>query len=62
VRFDLSAQQWGSLKEQTNAFAGSVGGPWKAPNEARADLGLPPIAGGDVLYPPRSTPPGGGAA
>jgi hypothetical protein len=68
VAFDLSASMWGSIKEQTNALAESVGGPWKTPNEARADQGMGPIAGGDALYPPRAAAPaaggggGGGAA
>jgi HK97 family phage portal protein len=62
ARFDISTQQWGSIKEQTNALAESVGGPWQTVNEARAELGLPPLPDGDRLYPPRAAPPAGGAA
>jgi HK97 family phage portal protein len=37
----------------------AVGGPWITPNNARMQVGLDDLAGGDVLYPPKG---GGGAA
>jgi hypothetical protein len=51
----------GSLKEQTNALAEAVGGPWQTPNEARKELGMSPHPDGDRLYPPKATPSGGAA-
>lgn len=42
------------MDAQYKRQAEAVGGPYMTPNESRSLLGLPPIAGGDVLYPPRS--------
>jgi HK97 family phage portal protein len=38
----------------------AVGGPWMTPDEARAQLGLDPIPGGDTLYPQSSSRTPGG--
>jgi HK97 family phage portal protein len=39
---------------QYERVTAAVGGPWLTPNEARQEVGLEAIAGGDALYPPPS--------
>lgn len=50
-----------ALQEDTSELfkrgTSAVGGPWLTPNEQRVAVGLPPIEGGDVLYPPRGLSP-----
>lgn len=41
------------LKTTAEAVEKEVGGPTVTPNEARAMRNMPPVPGGDVLYPPR---------
>ena len=41
-----------TTKERYDAAHKAVGGPWMSLNEQRASEGLPPVPGGDDLYPP----------
>lgn len=45
-----------SLDDLYKRNNGAVGGPWLTPNEARQTASLPPIGGGDALYPARALP------
>lgn len=42
-----------AVKERYERLARAVGGPWLTANEARRQVGLEPIEGGDTLYPSR---------
>ena len=42
------------MDAQYKRLTAAVGGPWLRANEAREQVGLEPIEGGDVLYQPRS--------
>ena len=52
VEFDLSEKLKGSFEERASILQTSVGAPWLTRNEARADMNLPPVEGGDVLITP----------
>lgn len=52
VEFDLTEKLKGSFEERASILQTSVGAPWLTRNEARADLNLPPIDGGDELITP----------
>ena len=43
-----------SMDNLYKRLTAAVSGPWLAPNEARAQVGLKPIAGGNDLYPPKA--------
>ena len=52
VVFDLSEKLKGSFEERASILQSAVGGPYMTRNEARADMDLPPIDGGDDLIVP----------
>ena len=52
LRHDFDALMRPTTKDRYDAYSRAVGGPIMLPNEARKIEGLPPIVGGDVLYPP----------
>jgi HK97 family phage portal protein len=52
LRFDYAALMEATTREAYEATVKAVGGPFKTPNEGRADHGLPPVTDGDALYPP----------
>lgn len=52
VEFDLSEKLKGSFEERASILQTSVGAPWLTRNEARADMNLPPVEGGDDLITP----------
>lgn len=52
VEFDLTEKLKGSFEERASILQTSVGAPWLLRNEARADMNLPPIEGGDELITP----------
>lgn len=58
-RFDRTALQEATLKAQAEYNRAALGGPgagqgWMTVNEIRRKQGLPPIAGGDVIFDPRT--------
>lgn len=52
VIFDLSEKLKGSFEERASILQSAVGGPYMTRNEARADMDLPPVEGGDELIVP----------
>lgn len=56
VEFDNRELQAAPLKDRGEYFAKALGAggapPWMTQNEVRAELGLPPVAGGDELFKP----------
>ncbi len=62
VEFDLTEKLKGSFEERASILQASVGGPWMTRNEARADVNLPPVAGGDELIVPLNVVEGGQAS
>jgi hypothetical protein len=62
VEFDLTEKLKGSFEERASIMQASVGGPWLTRNEARADVNLPPIEGGDELIVPLNVVEGGQAS
>ena len=52
VEFDLTEKLKGSFEERASILQTSVGAPWLTRNEARTDMNLPPIEGGDELITP----------
>lgn len=58
AQFDYAKFVEPSAIDKTNLWNTRVNGGWATPNEARAAVGLPPTAGGDVLR----TPPGAAPA
>lgn len=62
VEFDLTEKLKGSFEERASIMQASVGGPWLTRNEARADVNLPPIEGGDTLIVPLNVVEGGQAS
>ena len=52
VEFDLAEKLKGSFEERASILQTSVGAPWLTRNEARADMNLPPVEGGDELITP----------
>lgn len=52
VVFDLSEKLKGSFEERASILQSAVGGPYMTRNEARADMDLPPVDGGDQLIVP----------
>lgn len=52
VVFDLSEKLKGSFEERASILQSAVGGPYMTRNEARADMDLPPVEGGDELIVP----------
>ena len=52
VEFDLTEKLKGSFEERASILQTSVGSPWLTRNEARADMNLPPVEGGDELITP----------
>lgn len=52
VEFDLTEKLKGSFEERASILQTSVGAPWLTRNEARADMNLPPLDGGDDLITP----------
>lgn len=52
VVFDLSEKLKGSFEERAGILQSAVGSPYMTRNEARADMDLPPIEGGDDLVVP----------
>ena len=52
VEFDLTEKLKGSFEERASILQTSVGAPWLTRNEARADMNLPPMDGGDELITP----------
>ena len=52
VEFDLTEKLKGSFEERASILQTSVGAPWLTRNEARSDMNLPPIEGGDDLITP----------
>ena len=62
VEFDLTEKLKGSFEERASILQTSVGGPWLTRNEARADMNLPPMEGGDELIVPMNVTVGGQAS
>ena len=62
VEFDMTEKLKGSFEERAGILQSSVGGPWLTRNEARADINLPPIEGGDELIVPLNVVEGGQAS
>ena len=62
VEFDLTEKLKGSFEERASILQASVGGPWMTRNEARADVNLPPVVGGDELIVPLNVVEGGQAS
>ena len=62
VEFDLNEKLKGSFEERAQILQSSVGAPWLTRNEARADMNLPPIEGGDELITPLNVTEGGQAS
>ena len=62
VEFDLQEKLKGSFEERAQILQSSVGAPWLTRNEARADMNLPPIEGGDELITPLNVTEGGQAS
>lgn len=62
VEFDLTEKLKGSFEERASILQTSVGAPWLTRNEARADMNLPPIEGGDELITPLNVTEGGQAS
>lgn len=52
VVFDLSEKLKGSFEERASILQSAVGSPYMTRNEARADMDLPPVEGGDDLVVP----------
>lgn len=52
VIFDLSEKLKGSFEERASILQSAVGAPYMTRNEARADMDLPPVDGGDKLVTP----------
>jgi HK97 family phage portal protein len=52
IEFDTAALTRANLTARTEAYSKAVGGPWMAPNEARALENRPPIEGGSELLKP----------
>lgn len=52
VVFDLSEKLKGSFEERAGILQSAVGSPYMTRNEARADMDLPPVEGGDDLVVP----------
>lgn len=52
VEFDLTEKLKGSFEERASILQTSVGAPWLTRNEARADMNLPPVEGGDEIITP----------
>jgi len=52
VEFDLTEKLKGSFEERASILQTSVGAPWLTRNEARTDMNLPRIEGGDELITP----------
>ena len=52
VVFDLSEKLKGSFEERASILQSAVGGPYMTRNEARADMDLPPVEGGNELIVP----------
>ena len=53
--FNVNEKLKGSFEEQVGSLARAIDGPWMTPNEGRARLNLPAVAGGEVLYPQRGS-------
>lgn len=62
VEFDLTEKLKGSFEERASILQTSVGAPWLTRNEARADMNLSPIDGGDELITPLNVTEGGQAS
>lgn len=62
VEFDLTEKLKGSFEERASIMQASVGAPWLTRNEARADMNLPPVEGGDELITPLNVTEGGQAS
>jgi len=62
VEFDLNEKLKGSFEERASILQTSVGAPWLTRNEARADMNLPPVDGGDELITPLNVTEGGQAS
>lgn len=62
VEFDLTEKLKGSFEERAQILQTAVGAPWLTRNEARADLNLPAIEGGDELITPLNVTEGGQAS
>ena len=52
VEFDLTEKLKGSFEERASILQTSVGAPWLTRNEARSDMNLPPVEGGDEIITP----------
>ena len=52
AEFDLTEKLKGSFEERASILQTSVGAPWLTRNEARADMNLAPVEGGDELITP----------
>jgi HK97 family phage portal protein len=62
IEFDMSAKIKGSFEEQATVLQTATGGPYMTRNEARAQLNLPSIDGGDDLIVPMNVTLGGQAS
>lgn len=62
VEFDLTEKLKGSFEERAAIMQASVGAPWITRNEARSDMNLPPVEGGDELITPLNVITGGQAS
>lgn len=62
VEFDMTEKLKGSFEERASILQTAVGAPWLTRNEARADLNLPRIEGGDELITPLNVTEGGQAS
>ena len=62
VEFDLTEKLKGSFEERASILQASVGAPWLTRNEARADMNLPAIEGGDEIITPLNVVTGGQAS
>lgn len=62
VEFDMAEKLKGSFEERAAILQSAVGAPWLTRNEARADMNLPKIDGGDELITPLNVIEGGQAS
>ena len=60
TQFNLDEKLRGSFEERISILATAAGGPIITVNEARAREGLPPIAGGDLIFVPLNSIRAGG--
>ena len=62
VEFDIEEKLKWSFEERASIMQSAVGAPWLTRNEARTELNLPPVEGGDQLITPLNVIEGGQAS